>query len=424
MCCGLSQFLQFQLYIGLLHDDLFWKCCFVYVVIILDPAARGAYNKHIKQKGLNRLDFLAPCLFGTEGLLADELRRMGAQEVLAENGAVLFSGGDDLLARANICSRIAERILVVVGNFEAHDFEQLFSQVRALPWERYIGSRDAFPVKGWSLHSTLHSVPDCQSIIKKAIVERLKPHYGIQWFEESGAKNQIQFSAMKNRFRLMIDTSGEGLHKRGYRAQATAAPIKETLAAAMAYAARIYPDSVMYDPFCGSGTILIESALIANHIAPGLHRGFAAQGLPWVKQTVWRQELDQALSDIRRTSDFKATGSDIDPQALRLCERNAMKAGVGSCIRTVQADIRDFTPDDGKGLVITNPPYGERLLDMHAAQQLYRVMGRRFIPQRGWRYYIISPDEQFETLFGKKADKRRKLYNGMIKCQLYMYFKR
>lgn len=369
------------------------------------------------------MNFVAPCLFGLEGIVADELRRMDAENVVAENGRVLFSGKDNILARANINLRTAERVLILVGKFKAKNFTELFENVKNLPFENFIGKNDAFPVKGWSLQSALHSIPDCQKIIKKAIVERLKLKYSIGWFEETGKKYQIQFSILKDEVSIMIDTSGEGLHKRGYRANANEAPIKETLAAAFCSLARIYPDTRLFDPFCGSGTILIEAALIANNIAPGLKRGFVSEGFDFLDQSAFRVERERALDLISRTSDFHAFGSDIDGLSLEIAEKNAEKAGVSSNISFSKADIKDFSLDENRALIITNPPYGERLLDIRQAEQLYKIMGEKFIKERGKKYYIITPDEQFEKIFGREADKRRKLYNGNIKCQLYMYFK-
>ena len=369
------------------------------------------------------MNFTAPCLFGVEGLLADELKRMGAEKVVAENGRVSFSGGDDILARANINSRFAERILIEVGTFTAYSFSELFDNVSRLPFERYIDKYDAFPVKGWSLNSKLHSIPDCQSIIKKAIVSRLQKKYGITWFEETGSKVQIQFSIMKDKVSILIDTSGEGLHKRGYRRDANEAPIKETLAAAMASVARIYPDTTLYDPFCGSGTILIEAAMIANNIAPGLKRYFAAERFSFVDKDAFARERERALESIKRTSDFHAYGSDIDDNALEICKNNCRLAGVDSCVTLANRNASDFECVSERGLVITNPPYGERLFDIDEARRLYQIIGKRFVKQRGWKYYIISPDEDFENHFGRAADKRRKLYNGNIKCNLYMYFR-
>lgn len=369
------------------------------------------------------LNFIAPCLFGLEGILADELKRLDIKDVKAENGRVLFSGDSYTLARANINLRTAERVLILIGRFKARNFTELFENVKNLPFEKFIGKTDAFPVKGWSLQSQLHSVPDCQKIIKKAMVERLKAKYNVDWFEETGKKYQIQFSILKDEVSIMIDTSGEGLHKRGYRANANEAPIKETLAAAFCLLARIYPDTVMFDPFCGSGTILIEAAMIANNIAPGLKRGFISEGFGFIVEDAYRVERERAIEAINRTSEFKAYGSDIDKSALIIARENAKKAGVSDCIEFNQCDIKDFSIERERALVITNPPYGERLLDIKEAEKLYKIMGEKFIKQRGRKYYIITPDEQFEKIFGREADKRRKLYNGNIKCQLYMYFK-
>ena len=367
--------------------------------------------------------FAAPCLLGLEGLVSEELKAMGAQDVLAENGRVMFSGGKEMLCRANVCCRYAERILLLMGVFPARSFTELFDGVKALPWDQFIGKNDAFPVKGWARQSALYSIPDCQSIIKKAVVERLKSTYRVDWFLETGPVCQIQFSIMKDTAFIMLDTSGDGLHKRGYRRNAAAAPIRETLAAAMCQLARIYPDTALYDPFCGSGTLLIEGALLANQMAPGVHRTFAAERFGWLEESSWRQERSRALECMKRSSDFTAVGSDIDSAVLELTMANAKKAGVGGHIRTVCRDISEFICAGERGLIVTNPPYGERLLDQRAAEKLYRTMGSVFAEKTGWRYGIISPHEEFEKIFGRKADKRRKLYNGMLKCQFYLYFR-
>ena len=372
---------------------------------------------------IKTIRYCAPCLFGVEGILADELRRMDAEQVSAQNGRVLFSGGPEMLARANIGSRYAERIQILVGQFPARTFDELFEEVRALPWEQWIGKNDRFPVKGWSLNSALHSVPDCQSIIKKAVVERLKSRYHLPWFEETGALYQIQFTLMKDEATLLIDTSGPGLHKRGYRANAGGAPIKETLAAAIADLARVRFAEGVYDPCCGSGTLLIEAALSAMRIAPGIRREFAASSWREVPPEIWRAERARAREMERRDSPVRLWGGDVDSAMVALAEENAGKAGVGSRLTAVQADLRRFRPQGEGGVVLCNPPYGERLLDLQAAEELYRAMGKAFLPQKGWSYYIISPHEEFETLFGRPADKRRKLYNGMLKCQLYMYYR-
>ena len=372
---------------------------------------------------MEKIKLAAPCLFGIESIAADEFRRMGFEDAVAENGRVRLSGSFNMLARANICSRFAERILINLGEFSAVTFTELFDGVRALPWENYIGRDDAFPVNGWSISSQLFSIPDCQSIIKKAIVERLKTKYHLSRFSETGAEYRVRFSIHKNNVTMMIDTSGEGLHKRGYRPNSNSAPIKETLAAAMCALARIYPDTQMYDPFCGSGTLLIESALMAANIAPGLRRFFAAERFGFIPESVWREERTRAQDLILHNVDFRAHGSDIDKAAAELTLENARRAGVLKYVSAKAGDIHNFSLPEERCLTVTNPPYGERLLDVKAAEELYAVMGNRFNPGYGRKYFIISPDDEFERFFGRTADKRRKLYNGMLKCQLYMYFK-
>ncbi len=372
---------------------------------------------------MENLKYIAICVFGTEGILADELKRMGALNVAAENGRVTFEGDFNILARANICTRFAERILISVGEFSALTFSELFDGVRALPWENFIGKDDAFPVTGWSLNSKLFSIPDCQSIIKKAVVERLKEKYGCSWFDETGPEHKIRFSILKDTVSVMIDTSGEGLHKRGYRRNGNEAPIKETLAASMCDLARIYPDTQLYDPFCGSGTILIEAALMATKTAPGLRRFFAAERFSFIPRGVWQEERMRAQDAILHNIDFTATGYDIDPHAVELTLQNAKKAGVAKYVKAAVGDISNFSCGEGRTLTITNPPYGERLLDIRQAESLYKIMGERFVREQGKKYFVISPHDEFEKYFGREADKRRKLYNGMIKCQYYMYFK-
>ena len=365
----------------------------------------------------------APCLLGLEGLVAQELREMGAEDVAAQDGRVLFSGDLLMLARANLWLRCAERIQIFLGSFEAASYDALFEGVKALPWEKWIGKTDRFPVKGHTLSSALRSVPDCQSIIKKAIVERLRKHYRVSWFEETGALCQVQFLLRKDTVSLMIDSSGAGLHKRGYRAIANEAPIKETLAAAMANLSRLRTDANMIDPFCGSGTILIESALYALGIAPGLRRRFACENWPFLPVSVFEAERQRARDLIRRDALFHATGYDIDQDAIELARANAEKAGVSARIRVEKRDIRDWHEENEYGCVICNPPYGERLLDLTAARELYRAMGAAFEKKRGWNYTVISHDTEFETYFGRPADRRRKLYNGNLPCQVYMFYK-
>ncbi len=372
---------------------------------------------------MSKLTICCPCLFGLESVLSGEIKRMGGEQIQTTDGKVTFQGDFSMVIRANIYLRTAERVLIVLGSFRAVTFTELFDQTAELPFEDFIGSLDAFPVKGWSLNSQLHSIPDCQSIIKKAAVKRLGEAYRKSWFEESGPVHQIQFSIHKDQVSIMLDTSGAGLHKRGYRRNSTLAPIKETLAAGIIDLAHIRRDDIIVDPFCGSGTFLIESALHAMKIAPGMRRRFAAEQWGLVEDARWTEVRREAMEGIYRESRFRGYGSDLDPEAVALSGENAEKAGVSARIRVKEADIADFQPPEGRFSVICNPPYGERLLEIREAEEIYRTMGRVFRQQEGASYYIISPHEEFEKLFGRPADKRRKLYNGMIKCQLFMYFK-
>lgn len=369
------------------------------------------------------MTLLAPCLFGLESVLASEIKRIGGENIVTNDGRVSFSGDLALLCRANIALRTAERVCIVLGQFEAKSFTELFDNVEKLKFEEFIGKTDAFPVKGWSLKSTLHSIPDCQSIIKKAAVKRLEKIYAQSWFEESGPVHQIQFSIYKDSVTIMLDTSGAGLHKRGYRKTSTEAPIKETLAAGIIDLARVRRDDTVIDPMCGSGTFLIESALRAFDIAPGVRRRFDAEAWSSIPAESWKLERERALSNIRKDIGFSAKGFDIDGLAVSLTAENAAKAGVSKRVITSMRDISDFKIDDDNAVIFCNPPYGERLLEIKEAEKLYRKMGEVFPDRDGLKYYIISPHEDFESLFGRRADKRRKLYNGMIKCQLFMYFK-
>jgi len=368
------------------------------------------------------LTFCCPCHFGLESVLKFELTQIGASNLQVSDGRITFTGDLSLLARANLCLATAERVLLVLGEFDAVTFEELYQGVKRIPLEQYIGKLDAFPVKGYSLNSELHSVPACQSIIKKAAVDRLSGAYHINSFAETGAVCRIQFSLQNNHVCMYLDTSGTSLHKRGYRQNANLAPIKETLAAGILDLARIRGNSVLCDPFCGSGTFLIEGAIKALHIAPGINRQFAASKWGWVPQEIWREERGRAIDSVRRDADFEAYGWDIDPDCVELARENAKKAGVASRIHIEQGDVRKFIQPE-HATVVCNPPYGERMLEVKEAEELYAVMGKRFPADAAHPCYIISPHETFESHFGKPASKRRKLYNGMLKCQLFMYFK-
>ncbi len=364
--------------------------------------------------------FCVPCLFGLEGLAADELRRLGMAEVSAENGRVYFSGGSDALAAANLNLRTGERVLLELGCFEAPSFDALFEGTRALPWENFIPKDAAFPVTGYSLNSTLASVPDCQRIIKKAVAERLRSRYGLQWFPETGETVQIRFSLMKDRASLCLDTSGEGLHKRGYRPAHNAAPLRETLAAAMVNLARYRGKGDFADPFCGSGTIPIEAALIAKNRAPGLSRHFAAMDWRTLDPKIWERAKEQARAKEFR-GEYSIFASDVDPKAVAIARKNAERAGVDDVVRFAVADAMAFDRQTERGVIVTNPPYGERIMEKQEAEALYTGFGKALERCPGWQLYLLSSHTEFERCFGCKADKKRKLYNGMIKCDLFMF---
>lgn len=363
-----------------------------------------------------------PCLFGLESVLSGEVKRLGFTDISVTDGRVEFLADAEGVARSNLYLRTAERVLIVLGTFRAVTFQQLIDGAEKIPFEEYIGKKNAFPVKGWSLNSQLHSVPDCQSIIKKAAVKRLSHKYGVAWLEETGPSVQIQFSINKDLVTIMLDTSGVALHKRGYRKAANLAPIRETLAAGILDIARIYPDTKLYDPFCGSGTFLIEAAYKAKNIAPGIYRRFAAEKWDCLPAKIWQAGREEAIEKVRKDVDFIAFGSDINSEALEIAEANAKRAGIAGLIKLKQADVKNFTLPDEKAIVVTNPPYGERLMAGEDVQQLYKTMGNVFQPSQQVAYYIISSAEDFEQSFGRRADKKRKLYNGMLKCNLYQYF--
>lgn len=372
---------------------------------------------------VDNLKISCPCHFGLESVLSSEIKRLGFENIDTISGRVSFTGGFKEVARANLWLRTAERVQIILGTFTAVNFTDLFDQVSEIPFEDFIGKNDAFPVTGYSLNSQLSSVPSCQSIIKKAVAKRLERKYKISWFEENGPVFKIQFSIMKDVVNIMMDTSGAGLHKRGYRQNSNAAPIKETLAAGIVDLARIRGYSQVYDPFCGSGTMLIEAAMHGMKIAPGIKRMFAFEKWNLAPKSIMSMERNLALEAIDRNCEFFAYGSDIDENAIRLTEQNAKKAGVLSRLKLEQKDIRDFKTYTEKAIIITNPPYGERLLERQEASDIYRTMDKVFELNGKNSFYIISAHDEFESDFGKKADRRRKLYNGMLKCQLYMYFK-
>ena len=369
---------------------------------------------------MREMEFTVPCLFGLEGLCGDELRRQNFENVRVENGRVLFSGDETALAKANLWLRTGERVLITLGSFPARSFEELFQGVYHLPLEDFIPRDGTFPVKGHCLNSQLMSVPDCQAIVKKAASRRLGEKYGLSWLPETGDKYQLQFSIMNDQVNLYLDTTGPGLHKRGYRAVGNEAPLRETLAAAMVQLTRYRGREFFWDPFCGSGTITIEAALIAKNRAPGLMRKFAAQSFPWIAPEIW-DDLRREAKEKEFNGNYHILGSDNDPRCVSLSMANARKAGVADCIRFRDADATKMSLPTDTGILVTNPPYGQRMLEQQSAQRLYAALGRHLKYANGWKKYIITSEPEFEHYFGKRADKKRKLYNGMIQCNYYMY---
>ena len=373
---------------------------------------------------MEHLELAVPTLFGLEGLCADELRRLGLSDVRAENGRVLCAARPADIPRVNLNLRTGERVLVLLGSFPAGDFDALFEGVRALPWEDFLPRDAAFPVKGHCLNSALHAVPACQSIVKKAVAARLGAKYGLEQLPETGSLYQIQFAIMKDTASLYLDTTGAGLHKRGYRAVGVVAPLRETLAAAMVMLSKYRGRDPFCDPFCGSGTIAIEAALIAKNRAPGLDRSFSAQKWGFVPASAWMEAADEAM-DKEFDGDYDIWGGDIDPKAVAIARSNAEKAGVEDLVRFEVADALSFRRETPYGRIVTNPPYGERIMEKREAEELYRGFGRAFraLPD-GWTLSLLSSHTEFERTFGRNADRKRKLYNGMLKCDLFLYGKR
>jgi len=369
---------------------------------------------------MSNFEFSVPCLFGLEGIAGDELRRLDIPNVRVENGRVLFSGDETALAKANVCLRTGERVLIVLADFPAKSFEELFQGVYRTNLEDFIPRDAAFPVKGHCLNSTLMSVPDCQAIIKKAASKRLGEKYGVSWLPEMGNKYQLQFSIMNDRVQLYLDTTGPGLHKRGYRAVGNDAPLRETLAAAMVTLTRYRGRDFVWDPFCGSGTIPIEAALIAKNRAPGLNRRFSAEAYAWMDPVIWGRIRTEA-KDKEFRGEYRILGSDNDPKCVSLAMANARKAGVADCIDFRDGDATKMSLPAQEGVIICNPPYGQRMMEQKSAQGLYAALGRHLKYADGWKKYIITSEPEFEHYFGARADKKRKLYNGMIQCNYYMY---
>lgn len=368
------------------------------------------------------LTFIATAPFGLEKIVKIEIENLGYEVTKVENGKVEFQGEARDIPILNMWLRVADRLLIKVAEFKATTFEELFQGVKKQPWQNFIGPEDKFPVDGKSVKSTLYSISDCQAITKKAIVEKLKTKYDVEWFKETKALYKVEVSLLKDIATLTIDTSGDGLHKRGYREIANQAPVKETLAAAMVMISRWREDRVLIDPFCGSGTIAIEAAMIGKNIAPGLQRTFVSQNWPIIPENAWKDAKTYALKAIKQDVDLKIMASDIDPKTIKIAMDNAYNAGVDECIEFKTQDMGKIYSPEEYGYIITNPPYGERLGEKAEVQRLYKRMGKGFERFKTWSKYIITSDEELEKLYGKRADKKRKLFNGRIKVDYYQFF--
>lgn len=367
--------------------------------------------------------YVATCLFGLESFLGEEIDALGCKRTATIDGRVYFEGDITIAAKANIWLRTAERVYLLLGSFPAPDFDALFEGTRKIPLEDYIGKTDAFTVSGHSIKSALTSIPACQKIIKKAMAKRLGDAYGVSWLEESGTKYQTEFFILKDQADIMLDLSGVALHKRGYRPKSGEAPLRETLAAALVKTARPREDVLFWDPMCGSGTIPTEAALIMTNTAPGLLRSFDGEKFPFIDGAVWRDAREEARAAVRETG-FEAYASDIDPDCVEIAKKTVRNAGMENVVKVFRRNALEITTEGRRGTIVCNPPYGERLLDIKEAEKLYGEMGRHFRTLEPWQIYVITNNESFERFYGRKADKKRKLYNGMIPCVYYQFFKK
>lgn len=365
--------------------------------------------------------YAATCMFGLEKFVGETIDKLGYNRLDTIDGRVYFEGDETAVARCNVNFRCAEKLYIIVSEFSATSFDALFEMTKKIPWENYIGKNDVFPVTGHSIKSKLFSITDCQRIIKKAIVERLFTAYKTQTLPETDTRIQIEFFILKDTVALMINTSGESLYKRGYRVATGEAPMRETLASALVQIARPFPDTLFYDPMCGSGTIAIEAAMLLKNIAPGINRSFAGEGFKFLPASIWEDARCEAREEIKDIP-LKIWASDLDSEMINIARENAKSAGVEE-INFFVRDVADITTNGERATIVCNPPYGERLLDVRAAESLYRTMGKAFKREGFRRYYIFTSSEYFEKHFGKKSDNARKMYNGMLRCYYYQYYK-
>lgn len=371
---------------------------------------------------MQKIKLMATAAMGLESVVANEVRELG-YEVSVENGKVLFEAPISAIPRCNLWIRTADRIKLVVGEFEATSFDQLFESTKALEWERFISEDGQFPVSGKSVKSQLFSVPDCQAIVKKAIAERLKLKYGrISRMPETGALYKVEVSLLKDVTTLTIDTSGTGLHKRGYRVGQGEAPLKETMAAALILLTNWKPEEPLMDPFCGSGTIPIEAALIGQNIAPGFNREFASEQWEFVRVKYWDKAFEEAEDKANYDQKLNITGTDIDHRMIEVSNNNALEAGLADLITWKQMQVKDLVIHEENGYLIGNPPYGQRLSDQESVAAIYQDLGNIMKDHPSWSVYILTAFEQFEKHYGERATKKRKLFNGFIETNYYQYF--
>ena len=372
---------------------------------------------------MERFELIAPCHFGLEAVMKREILDLGYEVSQVEDGRVTFIGDAEAVCRANIFLRTTERILLKVGSFKAETFEELFQGTRAIPWEQYIPRDGKFWVaKASSIKSRLFSPSDIQSIMKKAMVERMKGAYGITWFPEDGASYPLRVFLYKDVVTVAMDTSGDSLHKRGYRTLTSKAPITETLAAALLMLTPWKPDRILVDPFCGSGTFPIEAAMMAANMAPGMNREFLAE--EWknlIPKKCWYEAMDEANDLVKDDISVDIQGYDIDGEIVRAARANAAAAGVDHLIHFQQRPVSQLSHPKKYGFIIKNPPYGERIEDKKNLPELYKTIGERFAALDSWSAYIITAYEDTERYFGRKADKNRKIYNGMMKTYFYQF---
>ncbi len=370
---------------------------------------------------MRTFELIATCPMGLEAVVARELKELGYEGVRIENGRVIFPGTIADICRTNLWLRTADRVLVKMGEFEARTFDELFEGTKALDWPEWIPGDGEFPVEGRSQKSQLSSVPACQGIVKKAIVEKMKERYHTEWFPEDGGRYVIEISLQSDIAMLTLDTTGPSLHKRGYRKLVTEAPLKETMAAAIIQLSRWRPHRPLYDPFCGSGTFAVEAAMIGWNIAPGLRRSFSSEAWPIIGQDAWEAAREEAYDAVKDDIPLQIAGSDIDPKAIEVAEASAKSAGLGKEITFRTLPIAKAKPEGEYGVMVTNPPYGERLGDAKEAEKVLRELGFSAARLQTWSFFALSPSKNLEHYFGRPADKKRKLYNGRIECQLYQY---